>query len=141
MHKYFKTIMSVEYLFLHQIVPGAGRQQANVTVTWSHVSKSHRKKNPAPDGAQEEGRYAWEMAGWSPCSRTCGEGSQTQIWYCRDRKTDHVVRRKHCMASQDEPIIATRLCNTFRSFNLNLNSASQCLGFNRTLSMRASEDI
>lgn len=86
-----------------------------MSVSWSRPSKAHRKKNPnvGVDGVGD--RYVWELAGWSPCSRTCGEGTQSQVWHCRDRKTNHVVRRKHCLPSYDELTIATRLCNTFRS--------------------------
>ncbi|XP_046642903.1 A disintegrin and metalloproteinase with thrombospondin motifs 16-like [Daphnia pulicaria] len=96
------------------IVPGPAREHANVTVTWSMPPKSHRKKNPGPDGDGDsrQSQYFWELAGWSVCSRSCGEGTQTQVWYCRDRKTGHVVRRKHCN-SLSEPEILTRLCNTF----------------------------
>ncbi|XP_057370656.1 A disintegrin and metalloproteinase with thrombospondin motifs 16-like isoform X2 [Daphnia carinata] len=94
------------------IVPGLVREHANVTVTWSMPPKSHRKKNPGPDVSNRQNQYFWELAGWSVCSRSCGEGTQTQVWYCRDRQTGHVVRRKHCNILS-EPEILTRLCNTF----------------------------
>ena len=99
---------------LLQIVPGPVREHANVTVTWSMPPKSHRKKNPGPDGDDgRQSQHFWELAGWSVCSRSCGEGTQTQVWYCRDRQTGQVIRRKHC-GNLSEPQILTRLCNTFR---------------------------
>lgn len=96
-----------------KIVPGAVREHANVTVTWSMPPKSHRKKNPGPDSDNRQNHFFWELVGWSVCSRSCGEGTQTQVWYCRDRQTGLVVRRKHCN-HLNEPQILTRLCNTFR---------------------------
>lgn len=98
-----------------KIVPGSKSQFVNLTVTWNLPPKSYRKKNP---GQYDEDRYFWQLGGWTPCSRSCAGGTQSQIWYCYDRRLKDIVRRKHCA---NDPNILTRPCNTFRFFFLTDN--------------------
>ena len=105
------------------VVPGAVRELVNVTVTWNVAPKRHRLKHngggggakppPEVDEKEKKERKWWDFAGWTRCSRKCGGGQQSQVWYCRDRiKANRIVHPRRC-SKLKEPPPAARSCNTF----------------------------
>ncbi|XP_023715341.1 A disintegrin and metalloproteinase with thrombospondin motifs 3 isoform X2 [Cryptotermes secundus] len=55
-------------------------------------------------------RYAWQVGGWGPCSKSCGGGRRFKTVACRDTDTGRLVPRRHCSLVAKPPARMER-CN------------------------------
>lgn len=58
-------------------------------------------------------RYAWQVGGWGPCSKSCGGGRRFKTVACRDTDTGRLVPRRHCSLVAKPPARMER-CNLIR---------------------------
>ena len=58
--------------------------------------------------------FRWVL-NWTPCSKTCGQGKQVQIFQCLEQVTQTQVRETNTCtgAKPAQPSIPSRLCNYY----------------------------
>ncbi|XP_065573987.1 A disintegrin and metalloproteinase with thrombospondin motifs 3-like [Artemia franciscana] len=91
---------------LLMVIPGETanpNSSVTITATWTV---------PKRKGKQIAEKYLWEIAGWSPCSTSCGGGLQKQVLACRRRSTKKLVKHKFCRAVKKMKV-ESRQCNVF----------------------------
>ncbi|XP_037396626.1 A disintegrin and metalloproteinase with thrombospondin motifs 2-like isoform X3 [Pygocentrus nattereri] len=83
-----------------------GSARAKVSVKYitdiDRLSDGANENNMVPDNAVP---YSWVVKRWTPCSKTCGGGTQTTRYGCRKNAEMRLVHRRFCDKIKKPPAI------------------------------------